>query len=261
MSSTEQPSSPQRAEEANVERLTPLQKKELEIDDLWSKLYNVQQENVRLRTRYNSMKTYEIYHKTFFKDMEAKDEIIKGLSNELSTQKLDKDSLSMDLANRDLEIKSCKELIVQLQGSLKDSLRKRYYEISASIEKYQAEVADARKVMDRVPSFVPLNASTKAESKEQPKPPQVKQSGSDTLVKKLESEKVLTASSDTTDNKSQIEKIQNEAAQAQVATGPPEESISSSDDEGEQKPDESVQTGFATATSQTRGKYWPRGVL
>lgn len=35
----------------------------------------------------------------------------------------------------------------------------------------------------------------------------------------------------------------------------------SSDEEVEQKPDASVETGFTAATSQTRGKYWPRGVL
>ena len=41
----------------------------------------------------------------------------------------------------------------------------------------------------------------------------------------------------------------------------PGELIGSSDGEEEQKPDASVQTGLAAATSQTRGKYWPRGAL
>ena len=76
-----------------------------------------------------------------------------------------------------------------------------------------------------------------------------------------ESEKVLTASSDATDNESQMGKIKINVAQAQVATGPPWESISSSDEEKEQEPETSLQTGFEAATSQTRGKYWPRGVL
>ena len=52
-----------------------------------------------------------------------------------------------------------------------------------------------------------------------------------------------------------------ERANAEVATEPLGKLISSSDEEEEQRPDASVQPGFAAATSQTRGEYWPRGIL
>ena len=185
-----------------MERLTPLQKKELEIDSLRDKIYNAQQENDQLRTRYHGIEVDKTYRRILSEDKKAKDELIKELSNELSRRKLDNDSLSMDLAKRDLEIESYKERIVQLQGSLKDLLQKRDEVIDASYQRYQLEVADYRKVMDKISTSVPLSASRKAEIKEQAKPFQVMQSGSDTLAKELEPEKVLTASTDATDNES-----------------------------------------------------------
>ena len=45
------------------------------------------------------------------------------------------------------------------------------------------------------------------------------------------------------------------------APEPLEELESSSNEEEEQKPDTSVQTDVEEATSQTRGQYWPKGVL
>ena len=50
-------------------------------------------------------------------------------------------------------------------------------------------------------------------------------------------------------------------AHSQVAAEPPGELVGSSDNEEEQEPDTSVRKGLEGATSQTRGKYWPRGVL
>ena len=207
---------------APAEHLTPLQEKESEIADLRRQLRDSQR---KIDEDQIKIEKFEEVHQDHL-------EFIDRLQKEISLYK---------------------KYDVEREGL--------FEEIRAAGRRHRLELADARNMTDEISSSVPLSASTKAESKERAKPPQVKQSGSDTLAKELEPEKVLTASSDATHNDSQMGKIKNEVAQAQVATGPPGESISSSDEEEEQKPDASVQTGFEAATSQTRGKYWPRGVL
>ena len=217
------------------------------------------QENDGVRTKSEDLEA----------EQKAKNEIIERLSNDLSRRELEIDSNK----ERNAQLQ---ERNAQLQGLVQDLFQKRWqylnegfqkrwqYEneaFSAFKERYQSDLADARKVMDKESGPVTLAASKTAETKEQANPLQLKQSSLDTLATELKSEKVPTASIDATDNESQMVKIKNEVAQAQVAMEPPGELISSSDEEEEQKTDASVQTGSAAATSQTRGKYWPRGVL
>ena len=245
---TEQQSSSRSKDKAPAERLTPLQEKESEIADLRRQVRDFRQENDEVRTKCEDLEA----------EQKAKNESIERLSNDLSRRELEIDSNK----ERNAQLQ---ERIAQLQGLVQDLFQKRWQDLNegfrASKERYQSDFADARKVMDKESGPVTLAASKTAETNEQANPLQLKQSSLDTLATELKSEKVLTASIDATDNESQMVKIKNEVAQAQVATEPPGELISSSDEEEEQKTDASVQTGSAAATSQTRGKYWPRGVL
>ena len=388
-----------------MERLTPLQEKELENASLRQQLRDFQQEIDEVRTKYGDLEAEKASWGNLPEEMKAKDEIIEGLSNELAKQESEinsyneeiksynegvssyneeVDSYNEEVDSYNEEVDSYNEVINSYNEhniELQDLLRK-HYEARATNERHRSEEANARKVMDKEFSSVPLTASEKTEAKDRAKPFQVKQSSSNTLAKELISGKVLTTSIDATDHESEVVKIKNQVSHrtgskktfsgqppintdcyqylhtedfenggkslkkaevletgsaddryiiplpgttdlsgppypqvfslstaslskeettivprsstpqaptlptspqklqrsgsvacsadlqrtesvqthAQLATEPPEELMSNSDEE-EQKPDASVQTGFVTANSQTRGKYWPRGVL
>ena len=222
MSSTGQQSSSRHVEKAPAKHLTLLQEKESENADLRRQVRDLQQDRNKDLTRIEE----------FEKEHKAQLKTIDRLQKENSIYK------KYDVEREDL-----------------------FEEIRVADRRQRLELADARNMTNEISSSVPLSASTKAESKEQANPSQFKHSSSDTLAKELESEKVLTVLSNATDNETLRGKIKTEIIPAQVATRSPGGSISSSDKEDEQKPNASVQTGFAAATSQTRGKYWPRGVL
>ena len=178
MSLTGQPSSSRRAEKAPVERLNPLQEKEMEIAELQRHNYGLRQENNELRSEKGDLEAEKASWGTLPEELKAKHEIIEALSN--------------DLEKRESEIDHYKGQLQGLHEDLLDVLLRKRHEVMREMAAFsggdQLEIADARNVMDEESGPLPLAASKKAETKERANP-QLEQSGSHNHAEELESQK------------------------------------------------------------------------
>ena len=153
-----------------MERLTPLQERDVENANVWGMIEQLQGSVTELQAENEDLKAEKASWGTLPEDLANKDAKVDLLQQEVDLYKQHTD---------------------QLQDLLENLLRNR----DEDMHRYQLEATDARRVIHKESGPAPLDAPKKAESKERANP-QPEQSVSNIRAEELESQ---TSSSDATE--------------------------------------------------------------
>ena len=296
MFSIEKPSSSRQKEKAPMERLTPLQEKESETASLRQRLDQLQRAITELEAENENLRAEKANREARIAALKAKDQIIQSLSNALNRREAEVDYYkqftvkmenlensilrSRDELSNQLEVVNARREIHKDTGPVPSAASEKanshWFLHTGELEKFRertkiAEVLNIGLAERHVvaPSATanllsnppyPLRSPLSMASRLEEETTTLPRSSTPRLLTLLarswnihQSEDVVSPAYSRTD-----EPVK---GHSRVAAEPTREWVGSSDEEEEQKPDTSVQTDYEEATSQTRGKYWPRGVL